>query len=66
MIEETMEIDEQPENDERLLRRPEIKRDEMGRFEQHGAGFLKKNAALKNDHPQRGHFQFAKHAARKK
>jgi hypothetical protein len=29
LIEETMEIDELPENDERLLRKPEIKRDEM-------------------------------------
>ena len=29
MIEGTMEIDELPENDERLLKRPEIKRDEM-------------------------------------
>jgi hypothetical protein len=28
-----MEIDELPENDERLLRKPEIKRGEMGRFE---------------------------------
>jgi hypothetical protein len=28
-----MEIDELPENDERLLKKPEIKRDEMGRFE---------------------------------
>ena len=37
-----MEIDELPENDERLLRKPEIKRDEMGRFEQHGAGLIKK------------------------
>ena len=36
LIEQTMEIDELPENDERLLKRPEIKRDEMGRFEQHG------------------------------
>jgi hypothetical protein len=37
-----MEIDELPENDERLLKKPEIKRDEMGRFEQHGAGLIKK------------------------
>jgi hypothetical protein len=28
-IEQTMEIDELPENDERLLKKPEIKRDEM-------------------------------------
>jgi hypothetical protein len=32
-----MEIDELPENDERLLKKPEIRRDEKGRFEQHGA-----------------------------
>ena len=31
-----MEIDELPENDERLLKKPEIKRDEMGRFDRHG------------------------------
>ena len=37
-----MEIDELPENDERLLKKPEIKRDEMGRFEQHGTGLIKK------------------------
>jgi hypothetical protein len=37
-----MEIDELPENDERLLKKPEIKRDEMGRFEQHGGGLIKK------------------------
>jgi hypothetical protein len=37
-----MEIDKLPENDERLLRKPEIKRDEMGRFEQHGTGLIKK------------------------
>jgi hypothetical protein len=42
-----MEIDEPPEKDEQLLRKPEIKRDEMGRFEQHGAGFLKKSSVLK-------------------
>jgi hypothetical protein len=42
-----MEIDELPENDERLLKKAEIKRDEMGRFEQHGAGFLKKSSVLK-------------------
>jgi hypothetical protein len=33
---------EMPENDERLLKKPEIKRDEMGRFEQHGTGLIKK------------------------
>jgi hypothetical protein len=32
---------EMPENDERLLRKPEIKRDEMGRFEQHGKTLAK-------------------------
>jgi len=37
-----MEIDELPENDERLLKKAEIKRDEMGRFEQHGTGLIKK------------------------
>jgi len=37
LIEQAMEIDELPENDERLLKKPEIKRDEMARFEQHGA-----------------------------
>jgi hypothetical protein len=37
-----MEIDELPENDERLLKKPEIKRDEMGRFEQAGTGLIKK------------------------
>jgi hypothetical protein len=37
-----MEIDELPENDERLLKKPEIKRDELGRFEQHGTGLIKK------------------------
>jgi hypothetical protein len=42
-----MEIDQLPENDERLLKKAEIKRDEMGRFEQHGAGFLKKSSVLK-------------------
>jgi hypothetical protein len=42
-----MEIDELPENDERLLRKPEIKRDEMGRFEQHGAGLIKKHPTIK-------------------
>jgi hypothetical protein len=42
LIEETMEIDELPENDERLLKKPEIKRDEMGRFEQAGTGLIKK------------------------
>jgi hypothetical protein len=42
-----MEIDELPENDERLLKKPEIKRDEMGRFEQHGTGLIKKQAKKK-------------------
>ena len=42
-----MEIDELPENDERLLK-TEIKRDEMGRFEQHGAGLIKKPDIIKN------------------
>jgi hypothetical protein len=42
-----MEIDELPENDERLLKKPEIKRDEMGRFEQHGAGLIKKRPTIK-------------------
>jgi hypothetical protein len=37
-----MEIDELPENVERLLKKPEIKRDEMGRFEQAGTGLIKK------------------------
>ena len=41
MIEETMEIDELPENDERLLKKPEIKRDEMARFEPGGAKLAK-------------------------
>jgi hypothetical protein len=44
LIEETM--DELRENDERLLRKPEIKRDEMGRFEQHGAGLIKKSQKI--------------------
>jgi hypothetical protein len=35
-MEQTMEIDELPENDERLLKKPEIKRDETGRFDRHG------------------------------
>ena len=48
-----MEIDELPENDERLLRRPEIKRDEMGRFEQAGTGLIKKSQAIKK--PKHGH-----------
>jgi hypothetical protein len=38
-----MEIDELPENDERLLKKPEIKRDDMGRFEQAGTGLNKKS-----------------------
>jgi hypothetical protein len=41
-----MEIDELPENDERLLRKPEIKRDEMGRFEQAGTGLIKKSGKI--------------------
>jgi hypothetical protein len=41
-----MEIDELPENDERLLKKPEIKRDEMGRFEQHGTGLIKKSKTI--------------------
>jgi hypothetical protein len=48
LIEQTMEIDELPENDERLLKMPEIKRGEMGRFEQHGAGLIKKPDIIKN------------------
>jgi hypothetical protein len=48
-VEETMEIDDLSENDERLLKKPEPLRDSMGRFEQHGAGFLKKNTALKKN-----------------
>jgi hypothetical protein len=36
-----MEIDELRENDERLLRKPEIKRDEMGRFDRHGKTIAK-------------------------
>jgi hypothetical protein len=47
LIEQAMEIDELPENDERLLK-TEIKRDEMGRFEQHGAGLIKKPDIIKN------------------
>jgi hypothetical protein len=46
LIEETMEIDELPENDERLLKKPEIKRDEMGRFEQAGTGLIKKSGKI--------------------
>jgi hypothetical protein len=42
-----MEIDELPENDERLLKKPEIKRDEMGRFEQAGTGLIKKRPTIK-------------------
>jgi hypothetical protein len=44
-----MEIDELPENDERLLKKPEIRRDEHGRFEQHGTGLIKKRPAIKKD-----------------
>jgi hypothetical protein len=36
-----MEIDELSENDERILKKPEIRRDEMGRFEQHGKTLAK-------------------------
>ena len=36
-----MEIDELPENDERLLKRPEILRDDMGRFDRHGKTIAK-------------------------
>jgi hypothetical protein len=55
-----MEIDELPENDERLLKKPEIKRDEMGRFEQAGTGLIKKaqkkgSGALTNTQYQPGH-----------
>jgi hypothetical protein len=42
-----MEIDELPENNERLLKKPEIKRDEMGRFEQAGTGLIKKSPKIK-------------------
>jgi hypothetical protein len=48
-----MEIDELPENDERLLKKPEIKRDEMGRFEQAGTGLIKKSQVIKK--PKHGH-----------
>jgi hypothetical protein len=40
-IEQTMEIDELPENDERLLKQPEILRDDMGRFDRHGKTIAK-------------------------
>jgi hypothetical protein len=43
-----MEIDELPENDERLLKKAEIRRDEHGRFEQHGAGLIKKTQKNKS------------------
>jgi hypothetical protein len=36
-----MEIDELPENDERLLKQPEILRDDMGRFDRHGKTIAK-------------------------
>jgi hypothetical protein len=39
-------IDELPENDERLLKKAEIKRDEMGRFEQAGTGLIKKSKTI--------------------
>ena len=48
-----MEIDDLSENDERLLKKPEIKRDEMGRFEQAGTGLIKKSQAIKK--PKHGH-----------
>ena len=48
-----MEIDELPENDERLLKKPEIKRDGMGRFEQAGTGLIKKSQVIKK--PKHGH-----------
>jgi hypothetical protein len=48
-----MEIDELPENDERFLKKPEIKRDEMGRFEQAGTGLIKKSQVIKK--PKHGH-----------
>jgi hypothetical protein len=57
-----MEIDELPENNERLLKKPEIKRDEMGRFEQHGSG-LKKNRKEINP-PVTGKFTKAHGGAR--
>jgi hypothetical protein len=41
-----MEIDELPENDERLLKKPEIRRDEHGRFEQAGTGLIKKSQTI--------------------
>ena len=47
-----MEIDELLENDERLLKKPEVHRDEHGRFERHGAGLIKKtqkNKTTKGD-----------------
>jgi hypothetical protein len=53
LIEQAMEIDELSENDERLLKKPEIKRDEMGRFEQAGTGLIKKSQVIKK--PKHGH-----------
>jgi Family of unknown function (DUF5681) len=41
LIEQTMEIDELPENDERLLKKPEIKRDDHGCFDRHGKTIAK-------------------------
>jgi hypothetical protein len=65
-----MEIDELPENDERLLKKPEIKRDEMGRFEQHGAGLIKKSQKKKNSNelmkPNHGHGRLRAGAGRPK
>ena len=48
-----MEIDELPENDERLLKKPEILRDEHGRFQQAGTGLIKKSQVIKK--PKHGH-----------
>jgi hypothetical protein len=46
-----MEIDEPPENDEPLLKKKEILRDQNGRFEAHGTGLIKKTQKnkLKSD-----------------
>ena len=49
-----MEIDELPENDERLLKKAEIKRDEMGRFEQHGTGLIRLPTTLQADESSGG------------
>ena len=42
-----MEIDELPENHERLLKKREALRDEHGRFEQHGTGLINKREEIK-------------------